>query len=332
MAARVPPGGDSAIEWGSSLTVRESQKAVFLRDGKAMCVFDPGRYTLTTQNVPVLTKFLTGLVYGSGNTPFLADVYFISTGLFKDLKWGTGGGGDGSGINFRDPEFKYMQLRAYGSCSIQVKDPVVFLATQVKTAPVYRVGDLQSYVRDLIVPAMTTTLAELKVSIVDLPAHTRAIAIGVKALLADEMATSGLEFVDMMIGAITPPKEMQDLINKVSAARATKLQMDEVGDMAKFQQYQMGNAIPDMAKQPGGMGGGLNMGAQLGMAMMVPQMMANAYSNVGKPATPTPGVNIVEEQKPDPFAKIKQLKGLLDAGAITQEEFDKKKEELLKQI
>ncbi len=327
MAARVPAGGDAAIEWGSSLTVREGQKAIFLRDGKAMCVFDPGRYTLTTQNIPVLTKFVTGLAYGWGKTPFLADVYFIHTGLFKDVKWGTRTQADvpgGGGIPFNDPVFKYVNLKAFGSCSITIKDPLVFLTQQVKTAPIFRVSDLQEYLRTIIVEAFIDTLGELNKSVVELPRFYREISAGIKALLADELKTSGIEFVDFNIGAITPPPELQEAMNKRGAMAA-------IGDMAQFQQYQMGQALPDAAKTPNS---GIGVGAGLGMAMMVPGMMANAFQPPPRAAAagPTPGVQAVEEAKPDPFAKIKQLKELLDMGAITAEEFAKKKEELLKGI
>ncbi|MBI2930357.1 MAG: SPFH domain-containing protein [Planctomycetes bacterium] len=324
MAARVPAGGEAAIEWGSSLTVRESQKAVFLRDGKAMCVFDPGRYTLTTQNIPVLTKFLTGFVYGRGNTPFLADVIFLSIGLFKDLKWGTRTGSElegGGGIPFQDPVFKFVNLKAFGTCSVTIKDPVVFLSTQVKTAPVFRVGDIQDYLRTIIVEALVDTLGELGKSVVELPRFYREISAGIKALLADEFKTSGLEIVDLNIGAITPPPELQEAMNKRGA-------MTAIGNLAEYQQYQMGQAMPEMARSPAGMSAGLNVGAQLGMAMMVPQMLQSAV----RPPQPTPGVQIIEGEKPDPFAKIKQLKELLDMGAITPEEFNRKKEELLKTI
>ncbi len=338
LAARWSRGGQKDITWGSQLTVRESQKAIFLRDGKAMCTFDPGRYVLTTQNIPILTKFITGFAYGSGNTPFLADVYFISTGLFKDLKWGTRGGGDGEvgGIPFTDPVYKAIMLRGYGSASIQIKDPVVFLSQQVKTAPILRLDDVREYLRSIIVEAIIDTLGELGKGILELPRFYREIGAGVKALLGDEFKTSGLEIVDLNIGALTPPPELQAAITKggatIAEAMGTRGAMDALGNMQTYQQYQMANSLPEMAKNPSGGGQGLNMGAQLGMAMMVPSMMANAVKPLTQPqAAATPGVEIIEP-KPDPFAKIKQLKELLDMGAITPEEFAKKKDELLKAI
>lgn len=311
MSARVPPGGDSAIEWGSQLTVRESQKAIFLRDGKPMCIFEPGRYVLTTQNIPILTKFLTGLVYG--RTPFLADVFFIGTGLYKDLRWGTP-----EPIPFTDPVFRMVRLRANGKFSVQVKDPSLFQSKLVKTMAVFRQSDVEEYMRGMIVSALTDTLGELAKGLMELPKLYREIGIGVKSLLADEFATCGLEIVDLNVLSITPPEEVQKAIDQRSS-------MSALGNMAEFQQYQMGKSLPDMAAQPGGLGG------QLGMAMMVPQLMQQAMRPQA-PAAPTPGVQIIEDVKPDPFAKIKQLKELLDIGAITPDEFNRKKEELLQKI
>src|SRR3954469_17937659 len=109
LAVRVPPDGDAVIEWGSQLVVREGQVALFLKDGQLVANFTPGRYTLDTKNIPVLGKFLTGLVYGSGNTPFKAEVYFVGLHLFRDLRWGTP-----EPVYIPDPVMTQVPVRAHG--------------------------------------------------------------------------------------------------------------------------------------------------------------------------------------------------------------------------
>jgi len=207
--------------------------------------------------------------------------------------------------------------RANGTFSVRVSDPVPFLSQLVKTQPVYRQGDLEDYIRGLIVSSLADTLGELGKGLMDLPKIYREIGIGLKSLLVDEAKTAGLEIVDLNVLAITPPEEVQRAIDQRSS-------MSAVGNLADYQRYQMGRAIPDMAAQPGGLGG------QLGLALMVPEMMRQALQPAAAPAVP--GVTIVEEPKADPFSKIRQLKELLDIGAITPEEFARKKEELLKSI
>src|SRR5918997_5430780 len=128
MVARVPETGSGEFRLGSQLVVRESQRAVFFRDGKALDVFGPGRHTLSTQNIPLLTGLL-GIPFG-GKSPFRAEVYFVTTRELTDLKWGTP-----QPLAFRDNDFGMVRLRAIGAYSIRVADPQVFVTQVVGTRP-----------------------------------------------------------------------------------------------------------------------------------------------------------------------------------------------------
>ncbi len=342
IAVRFPPGGDGEIEWGSQLIVREGQVALFFRDGKAMAKFDPGRYLLTTQNVPVLTKFITGLAYGSGNTPFRAEVYFVASQLLRDLRWGTP-----EPVYLPDPVLMQIPIRANGRYAVRVSDPALFVPKVLGTQGLFRKADIEDYLRgQYIVPALTDAIASLGKSFVELPRYYRELGIGVKSLLQAEVGTLGLELVELSVGSISTTEEIQQTLNRnaqiasegMARGKATQYDLEAKAAGASalqnagtnYQQVGMTDAMKSMASTPGGEGGGggaMQTGVNLGLAMMMPQMMQGMLQ--GQPA----GVAEVKGgAKVDPVAKLKQLKELLDLGAITKEEFEAKKAELLKQI
>jgi len=343
MAVRFPRGDEGVIEWGSQLIVQGDQVAVFFRDGKPMVTFKPGRYVLTTQNVPILTKFITGFVYGKGQTPFRATVYYVSTKLFRSLRWGTP-----SPINFADPMFMNIPVRANGMFSVEVAHPAVFVNKIVGTQPLFRTSDIEEYLRSFIVTAVQDTLGELAKPFQELSKFSREVVIGVKSILADEFRNSGLELKDLTLNPLTTTPEVQAAIDKMTAeaaaaaSNARKIEMELAakargaatlagsGGAAAYQQFQMGDAMVAMANRPGGSGANpMDTGVNLGLAMMMPQMMQNMM----KGQAGAPGAVAVEAQaKADPVAKLKQIKELLDAGIITPEEYEAKKAEWLKQL
>ena len=346
MAARFPRGDEGVIEWGSQLIVQGGQTAVFFRDGKPMATFQPGRYVLTTQNIPILTKFITGFVYGRGQTPFRATVYYVGSKLFKNLRWGTP-----SPINFADPMFMNIPVRANGMFSIQIAEPAVFVQKIVGQQPMFRKADIQEYLRAFIVTAIQDTLGELGKPFQEVNKYSREIVIAVKALLADEFRSSGLELKDLTINPITTTEDVQKAINKMTseaaaaAANARRIEMElaakargaaamaQSGGAAAYQQFQMGDAMVGLANRPGGGGGGgsnpVDTGVNLGLAMMMPQMMQGMMGSMQQPRA---GVVAAAPPKVDVVAKLKQLKELLDADILSQEEFNAKKAEWLKQL
>lgn len=346
LAVRFPPGGDGVIEWGATLNVGPSQSAVFYRDGKTMAVFQPGRYVLTTQNVPVLTKFLTGLVYGKGNTPFRADVFFVTSGLVRDLRWGTP-----EPIYMPDPVLMQIPIRGNGRFAIRVTDPALFVPKVMQTKPVFRKQDIEEYLREqYLLPALVDAIASTGKTFVELPRFYREIGLGVKSLLSEEFGSLGLELVELGINSVSTTPEIQQTLNRnaqlasegFAKARGQQYELEAkaagAAALAKagtnYQQVAMGDAMKTMAANPssGEMGHPMGAGLNLGMAMMVPAMMQGMMAQQGQGSAPAANAQLVQVQKPDPFETIKKLKELLDMGAISKEEFDAKKADLLKSM
>ena len=281
MVARVPANGTSAIQLGSQLIVEESQQAVFFRDGKALDTFGPGRHTLATQNVPLLTTLLS-IPFG-GTSPFQSAVVFVSTKTFLDLKWGTK-----EPVVFRDRELAMVRLRAFGKYAVRIVHAQQFVNSVVGTMGAYTTEGVENYFRDVIVARLTDVLGENLTTIFDLPKLYDELAMGLKARVADDFAKYGIELADLYMGAITPPEEVQKLIDERSG-------MGAIGDMNAYMKFKTARAIGDAAQQPGGgaggtVGAGLGVGMGAGIGMMLPNMMREAMQGGGgqAPAAGTP--------------------------------------------
>jgi membrane protease subunit (stomatin/prohibitin family) len=280
IVARWPANGTSDIRLGSQLIVEESQQAVFYRDGKALDTFGPGRHTLATQNIPLLAS-LFGIPFG-GKSPFQAAVVFVSTKTFMDLKWGTK-----EPVPFRDQELAMVRLRAFGKYALRVANAQQFVNSVVGTMGVYSTERLEDWFRDVIVARLTDVLGENLTSVFDLPRLYDELAMGLKARVADDFTKYGIELVDLYMGAITPPEEVQKLIDERSGMAA-------LGDMNTYLKFKTARAIGDAAQQEGGGGGnvaaGMGVGMGAGMGMMLPGMMREAMqSGQQAPAAPAGG-------------------------------------------
>lgn len=252
---RWPPYGPGNIRFGAQLTVRESQTAVFFRDGKALDVMGPGRHTLETANVPLLSKIIN-LPFG-GNTPFQAEVYFVNMRTMTGLKWGTP-----SPIIFRDSQLAMVRLRSMGAYSCRVRDPQLFINEVVGTENRYDTETISNWLRDFIVARFSDTLGTVLDTVLDLAQHYDEISAAVKARVGEDFNNYGLELVDLLIEAITPPEEVMKMIDQRAG-------MEAAGDMKRFMQYRTAEAIgrvPDMQGGGGeGVSAGVGMGAGLGM-------------------------------------------------------------------
>lgn len=262
---RVPESGSGEFRLGSQLVVRESQRAVFFRDGKALDVFGPGRYTISTNNIPLLTGLL-GLPFG-GDSPFRAEVYFVSMREFTDMKWGSQ-----QPLVYRDTELGMVRLRAFGTYSMKVADPQVFVNEIVGTRGSYSTTQIEDFLRSIILNEFNDILGDVQTSILDIQRMTREIADGTRAALADDFARVGLDLITFQISAITPPEEVQQRIDERSG-------MGAIGNMGAYTQYKTAQAIGDAARNEGGGGDATSTGVGLGAGLGIGQAMAGAIGN-----------------------------------------------------
>ena len=268
------PRHDNEIKSGAQLIVRESQTAAMVNEGALADLFlYPGTYTLDTRNLPVLST-LRGWKYGF-DSPFKAEVYFVSMRTFTGRKWGTK-----NPIMLRDPEFGPTRLRAFGSFALKVVQPATFLKEVVGTNARFSVEGIGEQLRDLIVARFADVLAESKIPVLDLASNYDELGRFVTAKIKDDFEAFGLQVVQLLVENISLPPE-------VEAAMDKRTSMGVIGDLHKYAQFQAATAMEKAAENPGGAGAaGIGMGMGFAMANQMGQMIGQTQQ--GNPVTAPP--------------------------------------------
>lgn len=315
MVARVPQQGTAELITGSQLIVQDGQVAVFFHDGKPTDGFRAGRHSLSTENLPVLSKLLNLVTLSK--SPFRSYVYYVALKTFTDLGWGTS-----SPILFRDSEFRMVNLRANGSFAVRVGDPRVFLRTLVGTQGLETTYAVEQYMRKVIVSKLAQTIPSVMTTVLDLAQKYEELAVKVKQAVHDQFDQYGLALVDLIVEAITVPPEVQDAINRAAGTRAVG--QDEVGH---YERVMRTDSLRDAAGQPGsaageGLAAGLGIAAGMGV---VKDMM-------GQPSSPSGGGGEAKPTMEQVKAKLRELKELLDEGLINEQDFEAQKKRLLDQV
>ncbi len=318
LAWRFPMAG-MEIQNGASLTVRESQVAIFVNEGKVADVFAPGRHTLTTATLPVLTYLKNwDKLFQS---PFKSDVYFFSTRQQVDQRWGTT-----QPVTIRDKDFGAVRLRAFGNYSYRLADPKLFHTEISGTREAYTAADLDGQLRALMLQHISDAVASSGVAFLDLAANQVEFAKALQEVTAPAFGALGLKLEGVTVQNVSLPEELQKILDQ-------RIGMGMVGgDMGKFMQYQTAQAIPKFAEGSAQGGGGvvgdaMGLGAGVALGQVMAQQLAQGLQGTAAQAAP---VAVVKPE--DVMATLEKLADLKVKGIVTQEEFDAKKAELLKKL
>ena len=314
------PMADNEIQYGGSLTVRESQMAVFVNEGKVADVFGPGRYTLTTNTLPVLTYLQNwDKLFQS---PFKSDVYFFSTRQQIDQRWGTT-----QPVSIRDKDFGAVRLRAFGNYAYRIADAKVFYQQVSGSREWYTVTELDGQLRALMLQHISDAVASSGVAFLDLAANQVEFANQLRLATGPSFEQIGLKLEMVTLQNISLPEELQKILDQ-------KIGMGMVGnDMGKFMQYQTAQAMPKFAEgagQGGIAGDAMGLGAGVALGQVMASQLSQGLQGASQPAAAAAAPVGV---KPDEvMATIEKLAELKTKGILTQEEFDAKKAELLKKL
>lgn len=320
------PTADREIQYGGSLTVRESQAAVFVNEGKVADVFGPGMHKLTTQTMPVLTYLKNwDKLFES---PFKSEVYFFSLRSRLGRKWGTP-----QLVTIRDKDFGAIQLRAFGQYAYHIADPKTFFSGVSGSLEEYTVERLEEQLRGVIVAGLVSAIGASGIPFLDLAGNQEEMAKLVRAAMAERFAALGLALDDFQLISVTLPDALQEALNR---RISVGMMADRVGT---YTALNAAEAIPlAAANEGGGMAGmAAQMAVGLGMGQVMQQTLGQAF---GPGGAAQPGASVAPGAAPaqapaqadTPQARLAQLKAMLDQGLIAQTEYDEAKRAIMAKL
>lgn len=309
LAVRVPESGSADTKFGSQLVVRDFQRAIFRKDGKATDLFEPGRHTLSTKNLPILTTILS-LPWGF-KSPFRCEVVYVSMRTLPDLKWGTR-----EPVAFRDKELGLVRLRAFGTYGLRVIDPILFSNVLVANEARYTDRHAEEYLKSTIVQQLNEWMGEHLTSILDLPQRYDDISQEMGSRLDADVKRFGLSIENFRVNAITPPEAVQQAIDERSKIGA-------LGDLGAYTRMKAAEALGEAARNPSGgaAAAGVGLGAGIGMG----NVLADAMRQASPPSGGGGG-------GPSAADLLREMAGLHKEGLITDAEFQAKRAEIMKRL
>jgi len=262
------PMQDMEIENGGQLTVRETQLALFVNEGQIADVFGPGLHTLNTRNLPILTDLMNWSK--DFESPFKSDVYFFSTRLQMDQKWGTA-----TPVTIRDREFGAIRVRSYGTYAYRVADPRAFFKNVSGTREAYYVADLEGQLRAMIVERMADAFAESDLPFLDMAQNQSALAEKIAGATQPGFSALGLDLNQFVVQSVSLPDELQKIMDQ-------RIGRGMAGDVSQLTQFEAAESLEEAAQNPGGTAGmGVGLGAGVAMAQV---LMGQAGGTAAKPA------------------------------------------------
>jgi membrane protease subunit (stomatin/prohibitin family) len=298
------PRYENEIKNGAQLIVRESQVAAFISQGQLADVFNPGTYTLQTHNLPILST-LQGWKYGF-ESPFKAEVYFVSTRVFTDRKWGTK-----NPIMMRDPEFGPVRLRAFGSFAMKVKDAGTFLKQVAGTEARFTVDEIEEQLREMVVARLADALGNSKLQVLDLAGNYEKLGQSIAYVIQPDFDAFGIQIVKLVVENISLPPEVEAAMDKRSS-------MGVIGNMAAYTQYESASAIRDAAQNPGGLAGA-GAGLAAGYQMAAQMSQAATAANAPPPIPANAGFFMAQDGAQVGPMSISELSAKLRNGQLTRQ-------------
>ncbi len=318
LAVRIPDTGSAETTFGSQLVVRDFQRAIFRKDGKGTDLFEPGRHTLSTKNLPILTKILS-LPFGF-KSPFRCEVVFVSLRTLPDLKWGTR-----EPVAFRDAELGLVRLRAFGTYGLRVIEPLAFANTLVANESRYTAQHAEEYLKSTIVQALNDWLGTHLKSILDLPSQYDEVSAALGERLDADVKRFGLSIENFRVNAITPPEAVQQAIDERSRIGA-------LGNLDAYTRVKAAEALGEAARNPSGgaAGAGVGLGAGIGLGNVLAESLRQAQAG-GSPQGGAPAA-AGGAAAPSTADQLRQLSALHKEGLLTDAEFQAKRAELIKRL